>query len=57
MTVVDDSRHPGVVIDAGGVAAHYAIFMVGETAFCGEGCEGINLFLGVWVYLESFRLG
>lgn len=38
VAVVDDPRHPGVVVDAGGVAAHYAVLVVGTAALCREGC-------------------
>lgn len=43
VTVVKDSCHPRVVVDAGRVAAHYAVLVVGAATLCGKCCEGVYL--------------
>lgn len=47
VAIVDDSSYPRIVVDAGGMAAHYTILVIGKTALCGKGCEGVYIVLGV----------
>lgn len=54
-TIVDDSCHPGVVVDSSWMAANYAVLVIGKAAFCGEGCEGIILWRHFGV-LQKFYL-
>lgn len=55
MTVVEDPCHPGVVVDAGGVAAHYAVLVVRAATFCGERCEGVYLVFFLYSRNQEFE--